>query len=55
MKVLSNDGRTNHGGAGLGLLTMARRSTRPIVFLRTTLDATTAFAVLQLKNAIPAQ
>ena len=55
LKVLSNDGRTNHGGAGLGLLTMARRSTRPIVFLRTTLDATTAFAVLQLKIAIPAQ
>lgn len=29
-KLLSNDGRTERGGAGLGLVTMARRSARPM-------------------------
>lgn len=28
LKLLANDGRTNRGGAGLGLLTMARKSSR---------------------------
>ncbi|HRH38915.1 MAG TPA: DUF6272 family protein, partial [Flavobacteriales bacterium] len=31
MKLLASDGRTERGGAGLGLITMARKSARPMV------------------------
>lgn len=30
LKLLSNDGRTDRGGAGLGLVTMARKSGKAI-------------------------
>ena len=55
LKVLSNDGRTNHGGAGLGLLTMARRCTRPIVFHQAKVDGTTAYAIMEIRIAMPGQ
>jgi hypothetical protein len=48
LKLLANDGRTERGGAGLGLLTMARRSTRPIVAHAFPRDRETTFVALEL-------
>jgi len=48
MLVLSNDGRTERGGAGLGLLTMARKSERPIRLSVAPRDPHTALLVLEL-------
>ncbi|MFZ1688335.1 MAG: DUF6272 family protein [Flavobacteriales bacterium] len=39
LKLLSNTGRTKSGGAGLGLLTMARKSRRPVSCISDRLDA----------------
>jgi hypothetical protein len=49
MMVLSNDGRTERGGAGLGLLTMARKSERPIRLCVAPRDPHTALLVLELQ------
>ena len=48
LKLLANEGRTERGGAGLGLLTMARKSTGPIVTHAVPRDALTAFLALEL-------
>lgn len=48
LKLLANEGRTERGGAGLGLLTMARKSTGPIITHAVPRDAMTAFLALEL-------
>jgi len=46
LKLLANEGRTERGGAGLGLLTMARKSSRPILaHIRPDRDGTVFFAL----------
>lgn len=46
--LLSNEGRTERGGAGLGLLTMARKSQRPIGLVTEVVDEATARVVMEL-------
>ena len=48
MKLLANDGRTERGGAGLGLLTMARKSARPMVVRTLPRDGDSAYFALEL-------
>jgi hypothetical protein len=48
MKLLANDGRTERGGAGLGLLTMARKSARPMVARTLPRDDDSAYFALEL-------
>ena len=48
MKLLANDGRTERGGAGLGLLTMARKSARPMVARTLPRDGDSAYFALEL-------
>ena len=48
MKLLANDGRTENGGAGLGLVTMARKTARPIIAHLLPKDADTAYFALEL-------
>lgn len=48
LKLLANDGRTERGGAGLGLLTMARKCSGPIVTHAFPRDSDTAFLALEL-------
>jgi hypothetical protein len=48
LKLLANEGRTERGGAGLGLLTMARKSSGPIVTHAFPRDGDTAFLALEL-------
>lgn len=48
LKVLANEGRTERGGAGLGLLTMARKSSGLIRTHCIPRDQNTAFVVLEL-------
>lgn len=49
LKLLANDGRTDHGGAGLGLITMARKSTRPMVVHVLPRDERSAYLALELR------
>lgn len=49
VKLLSNDNRSAHGGAGLGLLTMARKSARPLSARSLRLDEHTALFALGLR------
>lgn len=51
LKLLANDARSEHGGAGLGLFTMARRSDRPMVVNAAVLDPLLAYLCLELKVA----
>lgn len=51
LKLLANEGRTERGGAGLGLLTMARKSTGPILTHAFPRDNETAFVALELALA----
>lgn len=46
--LLANDARTERGGAGLGLLTMARKSVLPIVARSYSMDERTAYLMLEL-------
>ncbi len=48
LKLLANEGRTERGGAGLGLLTMARKSSGPIVAHALPRDSETAYVALEL-------
>lgn len=48
MRLLSNDSRTERGGAGLGLLTMARKSARPMVARTLPRDGGSAYFALEL-------
>jgi hypothetical protein len=52
MQLLANDARTERGGAGLGLYTMARKSERPLVTHWLPLDQHTVHFVLELKVAL---
>jgi hypothetical protein len=52
MRLLANDARTERGGAGLGLYTMARKSERPLVTHWLPLDEHTVHFVLELKVAL---
>ncbi len=49
LKLLANDARSSHGGAGLGLLTLARRCGRPIVPRITPVGDDMAFFSLELR------
>jgi hypothetical protein len=46
--VLTNGQRTQHGGAGLGMLAMARRSLRPLVARTLPLDDGSSYFMLEL-------
>lgn len=48
LTLLSNEGRTERGGAGLGLLTMARKSKRPIGLVYEVVDEFKARVVMEL-------
>lgn len=48
LKLLANTGRTERGGAGLGLLTLARKSTRPMVMHTAARDASTVHIAIEL-------
>lgn len=48
LTLLANEGRTERGGAGLGLLTMARKSQRPIGLVTEVVDEGTARVVMEL-------
>jgi len=52
LKLLSNSARSEHGGAGLGLLTMARKSAKPIVVRTARLCSLAAFLIMEVR--IPA-
>lgn len=51
LKLLSNKGRTTNGGAGLGLLTMARKSLRPLACVSDRLDAAHVGFAMELSVA----
>jgi len=48
LKLLANEGRTERGGAGLGLLTMARKTARPMVARTIPRDQITAYVAVEL-------
>ncbi len=48
MKLLANESRSSNGGAGLGLLTLARKSMRPIITTSDTLGPFTSFFSIEL-------
>ena len=48
MKLLANESRSLNGGAGLGLLTLARKSMRPIITTSDTLGPFTSFFSFEL-------
>jgi len=48
LALLANAGRTERGGAGLGLVTMARRCNRPLLARTYPIDRETAFFCLEL-------
>lgn len=48
MGLLKNEGRTANGGAGLGLVTMVRRSRRPVVARSYPMNEQQALIVLEL-------
>ncbi|HMC97292.1 MAG TPA: DUF6272 family protein, partial [Flavobacteriales bacterium] len=47
-RLLANEARTERGGAGLGLLTMARKCTRPMVARTLPRDSGSAYFALEL-------
>jgi hypothetical protein len=49
LKLLSSDGRTQRGGAGLGLITLARKGARPINALSHPRDGATRFLILDVR------
>jgi Family of unknown function (DUF6272) len=49
LKLLSNSARSEHGGAGLGLLTMARKSAKPMIVRTAKLCPEAAFLTLELR------
>ncbi|MBK9061281.1 MAG: hypothetical protein IPL81_15965 [Flavobacteriales bacterium] len=49
MKLLTNDSRSTNGGAGLGLLTLARKSMRPILTTSDTLGPFTSYFSFELQ------
>jgi hypothetical protein len=49
LKLLSNSARSEHGGAGLGLLTMARKCTKPLVVSTSRLCPTAAFLTMEMR------
>ena len=51
LELLSNKDRTNNGGAGLGLLTMARKSLRPLGCVSDRLDAAHVGFAMELSVA----
>jgi hypothetical protein len=48
MLMLGNDSRTERGGAGLGLLTMARKCHRPMVVRTFPMDQHSAYLVMEV-------
>ncbi len=51
LRLLANEGRTERGGAGLGLLTLVRKSSGPIVAHTFPRDDRTAFLAFELELA----
>jgi hypothetical protein len=52
LKLLSNSARSEHGGAGLGLLTMARKSTRPLAIRTAKLSQEAAFLTMEARVGV---
>ena len=52
LNLLGNSARSEHGGAGLGLLTMARKSVRPMAVRASKLTAAAALLVMELRVEI---
>lgn len=55
LKLLSNSARSHQGGAGLGLMTMARKSERPITVRTCKLGPSIALLVLELRVDLSGQ
>lgn len=55
MRLLASDARSSNGGAGLGLLTMARKCAAPLVVHNDTLGPFTSYFTLELRvgRALP--
>lgn len=51
LRLLANEGRTERGGAGLGLLTMARKSSGPIVAHQVPRDQASVYVALEIALA----
>lgn len=51
LKLLANEGRTERGGAGLGLLTLARKSNRPLVVHSLPHGINSTYVALELQLA----
>ena len=51
LRLLSNGSRSEHGGAGLGLMTIARKSVKPIVTSTQSLCPVSAFFAMELRVA----
>lgn len=49
LKLLSSDARSDHGGAGLGLMVIARKSDRPIIVRTYPLDQHTAYFQMECR------
>ncbi|MBX2981970.1 MAG: DUF6272 family protein [Flavobacteriales bacterium] len=49
MKLLAGDARSSNGGAGLGLLTLARKSAGPLVVNSDTLGPFTSYFTLEMR------
>ncbi|MBK7947030.1 MAG: hypothetical protein IPJ85_17735 [Flavobacteriales bacterium] len=49
LKLLSNSGRTEKGGAGLGLITLARKGARPVIAKSHPRDGTTRFLTVEVR------
>ena len=49
LKILANSSRSDHNGAGLGILTLARRSNRPIEFRSEALGPYTAYITFSFR------
>ncbi len=48
LRLLSHDGRTERGGAGLGLLTLARKGARPLKAVAVNRDSTSRYFLLEV-------
>lgn len=49
LRLLSNEGRTERGGAGLGLLTIARKAARPLLPIAMPRDGESRYFVLEAR------
>ena len=48
LKLLESNGRTERGGAGLGLISMARKTTRPMLFESISVSESSVYGMFQV-------